>query len=331
MIYEDYCIRLIGLGEICDKLNRNPDRYPPPIPNRKDENDLPHTWSRSVVQSILRNPKYTGYNVWGRHDKRPGHPLITPRDQWVWSPEPTHPAIVSRELFDMVEERAQKNTIAMKAGMPRRAHKQTKPHAKRVYPLRGRVRCSMCGRSMEGSHQRDANWYRCQYVYRRGPEAAALADHPKVHGIKEDRILEPVSTSWPVGCSGPDRLCLLRDGLADASTSGWEDHAAELERLDAELAKLNRSLRAQTLRLEEHEDEPSNRRARVRAHSRAEHPQGSRHGRDQTPQDRTARRTSSRRNRGDARRSARPTADDHDGRRRGATNDFPRLRRVDPL
>jgi uncharacterized small protein (DUF1192 family) len=107
---------------------------------------------------------------------------------------------------------------------------------------------------MEGTHQRHTNWYRCQYVYRRGPEAAALANHPKVHGIKEGRILEPALDFLARRVFGPDRLRLLRDGLADASASGWEDHAAELERLDAELAKLNRSLRAQTLRLEEHED-----------------------------------------------------------------------------
>lgn len=44
---------------------------------------------------MLRNPKYTGYNVWGRHDKRPGRPRIRPREQWVWSPTPTHPVIVS--------------------------------------------------------------------------------------------------------------------------------------------------------------------------------------------------------------------------------------------
>jgi site-specific DNA recombinase len=172
----------------------------------------------------------------------------------VWSAERTHTAIVSRELFDMVEERAQKNTIAMKAGMPRGAHKQTKPSARRVYPLRGRVRCSMCGRSMEGTHQRHTNRYRCQYVYRRGVAAAALADHPKVHGIKEERILEPVLDFLARRAFGPERLRLLRDELADASASGWDDHAAELERLDAELAKLNRSLRAPTLRLEEHEN-----------------------------------------------------------------------------
>jgi site-specific DNA recombinase len=254
MIFTWYCLRHHGLGEICDKLNHNPDLYPPPIPNRKDENDLPHTWSRSVLNALLRNPKYTGYNVWNRHDKRPGRPLIRPQAEWVWSAEPTQEPIVTRELFDMVEERAQKNTIARDAGMPRAAHKRTKPHARRVYPLRGRVRCSMCGHSMEGSHQKGSNWYRCQYVYRRGTAAAALANHPKVHGIKEDKILEPILDFLARRVFGPDRLLLLRDVLADATASTWEDHDAELERLDDELRKINRSLRAQTLRLEEHED-----------------------------------------------------------------------------
>ena len=109
MIFEDYCLHGLGLGAICDKLNAHLDRYPPPTRNKKDENDLPQTWSRSQLQAMLRNPKYTGFNVWGRHDKRPGRPFIRPRDQWVWSPAPSHEAIVSRELFDQVEERAVRN------------------------------------------------------------------------------------------------------------------------------------------------------------------------------------------------------------------------------
>jgi site-specific DNA recombinase len=254
MIFEDYCLRLIGLGALCEKLNSNPEKYPPPIPNRKDANELPHTWSRSVVNALLRNPKYTGFNVWGRNDKRPGHPQIRPREQWVWSAQPTHEPIITRELFEMVEARARKNTIAAKAGVPRAAHKRTKPQAKRVYPLRGRVRCGLCGHSMEGSHQKGSNWYRCQYVYRRGAAAAALTNHPKVHGIKEDKLLEPVLDFLARRVFGPDRLRLLRDGLAEASASTWQEHTAELERLDAELHKINRSLRVQTLRLEEHED-----------------------------------------------------------------------------
>jgi DNA repair exonuclease SbcCD ATPase subunit len=53
---------------------------------------------------------------------------------------------------------------------------------------------------------------------------------------------------------GPDRLRLLRDELAQATASTWQEHSSEVERLESELQKINRSLRAQTLRLEEHED-----------------------------------------------------------------------------
>jgi hypothetical protein len=112
----------------------------------------------------------------------------------------------------------------------------------------------MCGYHMEGSHQKGSNWYRCQYLYRRGAAAAAAADHPKVHGIKEEKLLDPILDFLSRRVFGPDRLRLLRDELAASTASTWEEHSAEVERLEAELDKLNRSLRAQTLRLEEHED-----------------------------------------------------------------------------
>ena len=74
MIFDLYCNKQLGLGAICDRLNSDLDRYPPPTRSKKDENDLAQTWSRSQLHAMLRNPKYTGYNVWGRHDKRPGRP-----------------------------------------------------------------------------------------------------------------------------------------------------------------------------------------------------------------------------------------------------------------
>jgi site-specific DNA recombinase len=253
MIFEDYCLRHLGLGAICEKLNRNPDRFPPPVPNRKDENGLPHTWSKSVINSMLRNPKYTGFNVWGRHDKRRGRPLIRPRAEWVWSEQPTHEAIISRALFDMVEERARKNTVATKAGTPRTA-RANKTQAGRLYPLRGRVRCSLCGHRMEGCNQRDSNWYRCSYGYRRGAAAMTISGHPKVHGVKEDKLLGPVLDFLARRVFAPERLQLLRDELGAPSVSPAAEHAAEAERLEAELTTLDRALRIQTLRLEEHED-----------------------------------------------------------------------------
>ena len=255
MIFEDYCLRFLGLGEICEKLNRNLDRFPPPIPNRKDDHGLPPTWSRSVLHGILRNPKYTGFNVWGRHDKRKGRPLMRPRDQWVWSPTPTHEAIVSRELFETVEERSLGKRNSIKAGAIVRVQKSPdRPSTGRVYTLRGRVRCGMCGHRMEGSHQKGSNWYRCQYARRRSQAAATHADHPQVLGIKEEKVLEATLDFLARRVFGPDRLRLLRDELADATASTWESHAADLDRHESELRDIERSLRVQALRLEEHED-----------------------------------------------------------------------------
>jgi site-specific DNA recombinase len=146
VIFEDYCVNGLGLGAIREKLNRDLERYPPPTRNKKDENALSQTWSRSQIQAMLRNPKYTGFNVWGRHDKRRGRPFIRPREQWIWSAEPTHEALIPKELFDLVEERAARNEHQAKLTEPKQYIQRSGGRSARLYPLRGRVRCALCGR-----------------------------------------------------------------------------------------------------------------------------------------------------------------------------------------
>ena len=254
MIFEDYCLHGLGLGAICNKLNADLDRYPPPTRNKKDENDLPQTWSRSQLQAMLRNPKYTGFNVWGRHDKRPGRPFIRPRDQWIWSPAPAHEAIVSRELFDQVEERALRNHRGATLQAPKTYVQRSGRRNGRLYALRGRIHCRLCGRRMEGSHQKGSNWYRCQFVYRRGIAAADAAGHPRVLGIREEVVLEPLFDFLGRRLFGPDRLHLLRDELATALADGDDSHTAELAAVTRQLAEIDQAVRRQALRLEEHDD-----------------------------------------------------------------------------
>jgi site-specific DNA recombinase len=153
----------------------------------------------------------------GRYGRRIGF-RSRPRDQWVWSATPTHEPIVSRELFDQVEERAQANGRAAKAGISCAAHKARRPKAQRLYPLRGRLRCGMCEHRME------------------------------------ERLLDPIIDFLGRRVFGADRLRLLRDELAASTASSWEEHDAEAKRLESELETINRSLRTQTLRLEEHDD-----------------------------------------------------------------------------
>ncbi len=103
MIFEEYCLHGIGLGEICEKLNGDLERYPPPKRNPKDEMPLPRRGVGRSFKPCSETPKYTGYNVWGRHDKRRGRPFIRPRAQRIWSAAPTHAPLVPKELFDLVE------------------------------------------------------------------------------------------------------------------------------------------------------------------------------------------------------------------------------------
>jgi site-specific DNA recombinase len=254
MIFEDYCLHGLGLGALCDKLNRDLERYPAPARNKKDEMSLPPTWSRAQLQAMLRNPKYTGFNVWGRHDKRRGRPFIRPREQWIRSPEPTHEALIPKELFDLVEQRASHNERHAKLAAPKQYVQRTGRRGGRLYPLRGRVRCGLCGRRMEGSYQKGANWYRCQFVNRRGLAAADAAGHPRVLGIKEDVILEALFDFLTRRLFAPGRLQLLRDGLAGTLAGSWHDYETELTRRRRDFAAIERSLHRQALRLEEHDD-----------------------------------------------------------------------------
>jgi hypothetical protein len=108
-----------------------------------------------------------------------------------------------QELFDKVEERAQKNEAASKAPTARGHAGSSRGRTGRFYVLRGRVRCGICGRRMEGCNQRGNNRYRCQYVTRRGVVATDLAGHPRVLGIKEDKGLDAVNDFLAERLFGP--------------------------------------------------------------------------------------------------------------------------------
>ncbi len=253
MIFEDYGLHGLGLGQLIDKLNSDLARYPPPAANPTHENELGKTWNRSQLWAMLRNPKYTGYNVWGRHDKRPGRPRVRPREQWVWSATPTHPAIVPKELFDKVDGRARDNVDAANEAPAAYPTRRTR-RAGRVYLLRGRVRCAMCGRRMEGTHQKGSNYYRCRVSATRGASAARDTAHPGALQIKENTVLDAVLEFMDRRLFGPERLEHLREELASVTSSQDYGHTEELAGLQAELNDTDQSVYRQSLRMEEHDD-----------------------------------------------------------------------------
>ena len=107
---------------------------------------------------------------------------------------------------------------------------------------------------MEGSHQKEKNWYRCRFVYHRGAIAADAAGHPRTIGIKEEKILPHLFDFMGRRLFGPDRLQVLRSELANSAASDWQEHDDEETKLAREQEQLQRAIYRQTLRLEEHDD-----------------------------------------------------------------------------
>lgn len=80
---------------------------------------------------MLLNPKYTGYMVWNRRATKKGG-KANPPEAWVWSAEPTHEPIVSREMFEAAMGTARTRQGSRNGADANVAH----PHTKRSYVLR---------------------------------------------------------------------------------------------------------------------------------------------------------------------------------------------------
>jgi site-specific DNA recombinase len=207
----------LGIPAIAARLNADPARYPAPNPAALTG------WTASNITAMLRNPKYTGYTVYGRHRTRNGRRIPVPPDQWLWSPQPVHPAIVDRPTWDLAQ------TVAAGHGTSRDGDDlNTHPATTRFYPYRGRVRCRDCQRRMAGSTYNIASqlvYYRCPHDWANPKHAADHPDHPRSVQVPElllDRITGPFFAGR---IFGPDRAALLAAQLpaTDAAAAAARD------------------------------------------------------------------------------------------------------------
>ena len=252
-IYDWYLGGGMGLLQIRDRLNAEPDRYPPPVPI--DPTTARGAWSRSSVWEVLRNPKYTGYQVWNRRARKKGHNRTNPPEMWVWSDEPAHPAIVSREEYDAVQLRARANERSRQGVLATVA----RPTAKRDYLYRGLLRCGICGLRMWGNHRRQSTYYSCQPSHQRSKDIPV--DHPPHVYLNEQRLnaaLLPFLTTalFGPGRTGYWRTC-LEAGAEPERAAPAKERAQEIE---AEIADLERRLARQLVNLEADDVTPALRR-----------------------------------------------------------------------
>ncbi len=230
----------LGVPTITARLNADPAAYPPPAPGG---------WSKTAVAAILANPKYTGHMVFGRTRKQVGQRKARPMplEQWIWSPEPVHPAIVDRDTWNQAQ------TIGRERGNVRDPEMPA-TRAGRRYILRSRVRCRICQRRMCGIWRPSTTgatlvYYRCPHDWANPKHAADHPDHPPV-AVREDALMTALAGFFDQYIFGHDRAQLLAAQLPANQADHDQATARQTAHLRAELARIDVAERALISELE---------------------------------------------------------------------------------
>jgi site-specific DNA recombinase len=230
--------RLAGAGysSIARTLNR--DAIPSPAATDRERNTHrdPRGWAASAVRAILTNARYTGHEVWNR--QRRDYELLdvnTPADghvrrmrwnapdQWIWSPERTHEALVGRDDWQRVQSMTTTQVRAARSSDV-------------TYLLRGRVFCAACSRRMTGQARRRC-YYRCEL--RRARPGLTIHDHPTDVYVREDALVDALD-AWLEELFAPERAHETAQLIAAADAKPDYDAAAQnaCERLQSARQRL---------------------------------------------------------------------------------------------
>jgi hypothetical protein len=239
----------LGLKAIAETLNVEGVPCPSAHTPRQNRHRNGDGWQYTTVKTILENPRYTGYAVYGRSQKV--EELLDPDDvaaghivrfrrsaqsKIVRSREPAHPAIVSVEDFTRVqiEMRARRGP----GRTPRASQERTKVGPKSAYLFRGAIRCATCGRKMEGARRKHATFYRCA-ARTLMPGSITALEHPPTIYLREDHLAGGVN-AWISRLFSPDNL--------DELLHSWPALRTVLTRLRPPRPDSGSGLRLPTLR-----------------------------------------------------------------------------------
>ena len=198
-----------GLKEICRTLN---DRG---ITNRGKR------WYKGGLHYLLTNEAYTGTAVWGRTTKveKAQDPV---RVEGAW------PALVSRELFDAVQQ-----------AMRDRAPKVQRPgRVGSKFLLSGLLKCGVCGRpySAQGAKSGQYGYYICGTLFREGAGtcSARYLNAPRVEDFIVEKIRERILTE--------ETIVELVTMVAEEIDAMAGELSGRLEVIEAELGDVRKRL-----------------------------------------------------------------------------------------
>ncbi len=162
---------------IARELNERGVPCPSAVDPARNRHRSGRTWSLRTVVEILRNPRYTGREVWDRITGRNLRNPESPRGMLTIAAEPSHPALVSERDF-----------IAVQAV---RVTRTASDGTRRVYRLSGLVRCGSCGRRMDSHWVNGRPGYRCRHGYTSAQPRPATG--LKNLYLREDDLLARIS------------------------------------------------------------------------------------------------------------------------------------------
>ncbi|HUF98538.1 MAG TPA: recombinase family protein [Ilumatobacter sp.] len=251
-IYEEF-IAGSGLHAIAEKLTAGGI----PSPSAHDPARNRHrigsggAWSKHATRAILRNPRYTGRQVWNR--QRRDEILIDVEDvalgheskmrwndesEWVRSQHLTQTPIVSVDTFDAAQQ-------IFAAGQRAPVRKERTRHP---YVLSGLMRCGLCRRKMQASWNNGQAYYRCKFP---AEHAVAEDKHAKTVYVRED-VVVPGLDAWIAGLFDDEHLDATCAALAAASDTEPEMHQdrevglrRQIKDCDAKLTKYRALLEQQ--------------------------------------------------------------------------------------
>ncbi|MGW5689599.1 recombinase family protein, partial [Streptomyces asiaticus] len=186
----------LGYSTIVDRLNADPDLYPVPEPPGGRARAR-GAWSKSAVCDILRNPKYTGYQVFNRRATRSKHGKINDPVLWVWSQQPVHEPLIPKWMIDELTARRQAKRGSRDGNEP-----NTHPQTRRTYVLRGMIQCA-CGRRMSGNQRHRTTYYVCWPRANNRGRPETYPGHPKTRYVGESAVLEVVTAFYADRIFGP--------------------------------------------------------------------------------------------------------------------------------
>jgi site-specific DNA recombinase len=154
MIYKWIAEDGLGVKTIARKLNDQ--NIPAPAAGKMNFSDgRDPVWNGEGVRRIARDATYKGEGRSWRHKQlgRNGRMVVRAENEQIALPETTSPAIVSAELWRVVQERLSANRGESKSN-------ETHP-----FLLRGHIYCANCGLRMVRGSSHGRSVYRCSSAY----------------------------------------------------------------------------------------------------------------------------------------------------------------------